>query len=42
MSVLQNEIILENLFEEVLEEFPNNTQDENEVIARQRFEDLCQ
>ena len=37
MSVLQNEIILENLFEEVLEEFPNNTQDENEKIARQRF-----
>ena len=42
MSVLQNEMILENLFEEVLEEFPNNTQDENEKIARQRFEDLCQ
>jgi len=42
MSVLQNEMILENLFEEVLEEFPNNTQDENEQIARQRFEDLCQ
>jgi len=42
MSVLQNEMILENLFEEVLEEFPNYTQDENEQIARQRFEDLCQ
>ena len=42
MSCLQNEIILENLFEEVLEEFPNNTQDQNEQIARQRFEDLSQ
>ena len=42
MSVLRNEMILETLWEEVCEEFPNNTQDENEKIARQRFEDLCQ
>ena len=42
MSCLQNEMILENIFDEVCEEFPNNTQEQNESIAQQRFEDLCQ
>ena len=26
MSCLQNEVLLENIFDEVCEEFPNNTQ----------------
>ena len=42
MSCIQNEIILENIFDEVCEEFPNNTQEQNESIAQQRFEDMCQ
>mgnify|MGYP001253139573 FL=1 len=39
MSSIQNERLLETLFEEVCEEFPNNTEDENTAIAYQRFED---
>ena len=42
MSCLQNEMILETLFDEVCEEFPNNSDDINATIAQQRFEDLCQ
>jgi len=42
MSCLQNEVLLENIFDEVCEEFPNNTQEQNESIAQQRFEDMCQ
>ena len=42
MSCLRNEEILENIFDEVCEEFPNNTQEQNESIAQQRFEDLSQ
>ena len=42
MSCLQNELILETLFDEVCEEFPNNSEDINATIAYQRFEDLCQ
>jgi len=42
MSCLQNESILETLFDEVCEEFPNNTEEVNASIAQQRFEDLCQ
>ena len=40
MSCLRNEEILETIFDEVCEEFPNNTQEQNESIAQQRFEDL--
>ena len=40
MSCLQNESILETLFDEVCEEFPNNSEDINATIAQQRFEDL--
>ena len=42
MSCLQNESILETLFDEVCEEFPNNSEEINSTIAYQRFEDLCQ
>ena len=42
MSCLQNEAILETLFDEVCEEFPNNSEEINATIAHQRFEDLCQ
>ena len=51
MSTLQNEMLLETLFEESLEEVTNNNplgfNDEEllfsaEVLAQQRFEDLAQ
>ena len=51
MSTLQNEMLLESLFEEALEEVTNsnlfNLNDEElqfsaEVLAQQRFEDLAQ
>ena len=42
MSTLQNEMLLESLFDEVCEEFPNNTEEQNASIAQQRFEDLSQ
>ena len=42
MSVLHHESILETLFEEVCEEYPQFSEDQCEVIAQQRFEDLCQ
>ena len=42
MSCLQNEALLETLFDEVCEEFPNNSEETNAAITQQRFEDLCQ
>ena len=51
MSTLANETLLETLFEEALEEVTNNNhlqfndkelQFNAEVLAQQRFEDLCQ
>jgi hypothetical protein len=42
MSVLHHESILETLFEEVCEEYPQFSEEQCEVIAQQRFEDLCQ
>ena len=42
MSCLQNEALLETIFDEVCEEFPNNSEDINATIAQQRFDDLCQ
>ena len=42
MSVLHHESILETIFDEVCEEFPNNTEEINASIAQQRFEDMCQ
>ena len=42
MSCLHNEAILESLYDEVCEEFPNNSEEINATIAQQRFDDLCQ
>jgi|TARA_R100000278_G_scaffold118199_1_gene98660 hypothetical protein len=42
MSVLHHESILETLYEEVLEEYPQFDEEQCETIAKQRFEDLCQ
>ena len=42
MSCLQNEALLESIFDEVCEEFPNNSEEINASIAQRRFEDLCQ
>ena len=51
MSTLQNEMLLETLFEEALEEVTSNNhlqfndaelQFNAEVLAQQRFEDQCQ
>ena len=51
MSTLANETLLEDLFEEALEEVTNNNplqfneeelQFNAEVLAQQRFEDMCQ
>ena len=41
MRCIHNEILLETLFDEVCEEFPNNTEEQNASIAQLRFEDLC-
>ena len=38
----KNTELLENIFDEVCEEFPNNSEEINATIAQQRFEDLCQ
>ena len=42
MSCIQNEALLETIFDEVCEEFPNNTEEINASIAQQRFEDMSQ
>ena len=42
MSSLHHESILESIYDEVCEEFPNNSEETNATIAQQRFEDLCQ
>jgi len=42
MSCIQNESILESLFDEVCEEYPQFDEDQCESIAKQRFEDMCQ
>tara|TARA_R100001463_G_scaffold32623_3_gene72975 strand:- start:269 stop:397 length:129 start_codon:yes stop_codon:yes gene_type:complete len=42
MSTLNHESILETLFEEVLEEYPQFDEEQCESIAKQRFEDMCQ
>ena len=43
MSVLHHESLLESIYEEVLDEyFPQYDEEQCESIARQRFEDLCQ
>ena len=42
MSCIHNESILETIYEEVLEEYPQFDEEQCESIAKQRFEDLCQ
>ena len=42
MSCLQNEIILENLFEEVQAEFPDLSEMEQNIKVYQLIEDLLQ
>ena len=42
MSTLHHESILETLYEEVLEEYPQFDEEQCETIAQQRFEDMCQ
>ena len=42
MSNIHNESLLESLYDEVCEEFPNNSEEINATIAQQRFDDLCQ
>ena len=41
MSSLRNEALLETLFEEVLEEYPQFDEEQCESIAKQRFEDMA-
>ena len=42
MSHSVNTEILENLFEEVLSDFPELTEDEQINLTNRLFEDLCQ
>ena len=42
MSCLQNELIIESIFEEVQECFPYLSEEKQIEIANKRFEDLCQ
>lgn len=42
MSCLQNEELLEDIFEEVKEAFPYLSTGKQIEIANDRFEDLCQ
>ena len=41
MSCLQNELLLESIFEEVQECFPYYDEENEIEIAKQRFDDLC-
>lgn len=42
MSVLHHETLLETIFEEVLVDFPTLDEDVQIMIAKKRFEDMCQ
>ena len=42
MSCLQNELILESLFEEVQKAFPYLSEEKQIEIAQKRFEDLAE
>ena len=42
MSNIHNEALLETIYEEVLEEYPQFDEEQCESIAYARFEDLCQ
>jgi len=40
MSDINNELILESIYEQVLEEYPKLSEDERIKIAEKRFEEL--
>ena len=42
MSCIQNELILESIFEEVQEAFPFYSEEKQIEIANNRFQELCQ
>jgi len=42
MSDINNELILESIYEQVLDEYPKLSEDEQIKIAEKRFEDLAQ
>ncbi len=42
MSCLQNELLLETIFEEVQEAFPYLDEEKQIEIANNRFQDICQ
>ena len=42
MSCLQNEMLLESIFEEVQENFPYLDEQKQIEIAQKRFDDLCE
>ena len=42
MSCLHNEEILENLFEQIQEEYPTLNENEQVKLAEKMFDDLCQ
>ena len=42
MSCLQNELLLETIFEEVQEAFPYLDEEKQIEIANNRFQELCQ
>ena len=42
MSDINNELIRESIYEQVLDEYPKLSEDEQIKIAEKRFEDLAQ
>ena len=42
MSDINNESILESIYEQVLDEYPKLSEDEQIKMAEKRFEDLAQ
>ena len=42
MSCLQNELLLETIFEEVQEAFPYYDEEKQIEIANNRFQEMCQ
>tara|TARA_B100002019_G_scaffold135504_1_gene116828 strand:- start:577 stop:759 length:183 start_codon:yes stop_codon:yes gene_type:complete len=42
MSCIQNELLLESIFEEVQEAFPFYSEEKQIEIANNRFQELCQ
>ena len=42
MSCLHNELILENLYEQIQEEYPTLSENEQIKLTEEMFNDLCQ